>query len=59
LKHRIQIFSDLRFYRHKYNIARTLEIFSAMLQNKVELTQLSEQLLCVVNETMQPTQVSL
>ena len=59
LRHRIQILIDRRFYRHKYNRARTLEIFSATLQHEVELTQLSEQLLSVVNDTMQPTHVSL
>jgi hypothetical protein len=50
---------DRRFYRRKYDTARTLAAFSATLQNEVELDQLKEQLLAAVQETMQPTHVSL
>ena len=59
LRHRMQAIIDRRFYRHKYDAARTLAAFSATLQNEVDLGQLSEQLVAVVQETMQPASVSL
>ncbi len=59
LRHRIQAVIDRRFYRSKYDAAHTLAAFSATLRNEVDLQQLREQLAAVVEETMQPTFVSL
>ena len=59
LRHRIQNIIDRRFYRSKYNAKRTVANFSATLRGEVDLAQLSEQLVAVVEETMQPAHVSL
>lgn len=59
LRHSIQQFIDHRFYRRKYDAKRIVANFSATLREEVDLAQLSEQLLAVVQETVQPAHVSM
>jgi hypothetical protein len=59
VRNRIQLIIDRRFYRNNYDAQQALNTFSATLRREVDLEQIREQLLVVVQETIQPTQVSL
>ncbi len=59
LRVRLQTFIDRRFYRGKYNATQTVEAFSARLRDEVDIDSLTNDLLAVVQDSMQPLSVSL
>jgi hypothetical protein len=58
-RRRVQQVVDRRFNRRRYDASRTIAGFSARLRQEIDLDTLTAELLGVVEQTMQPTSVSL
>ncbi len=59
LRRGVQTFVDRRFYRRKYDAARTLETFGTTLRDETDLDRLGEEMVSVVRESMQPEHAGL
>jgi hypothetical protein len=59
LRRRVQEFIDRRFYRRKYSAEHALAAFAITARDEVDAEQLIRRLLGVVEETIQPVQVSI
>ena len=59
LRRRIQAFIERRFYRRKYDAAKTLEQFGATLRDATDLDSLTEKVTGVIRKTVQPAHVSI
>ena len=59
LRSRIQRAVDHRFYRGRYDAARTLESFSGRLREQVEIETVSGEVLEIVRQTLQPVHATI
>jgi hypothetical protein len=59
VRRRIQSAVDRRFYRRKYDAARTLDSFAVRLRDEIDLDALRTELIAAVGATVQPTHASL
>jgi hypothetical protein len=59
LRRRVQTAVDRRFYRQKYNAQQVLAQFAITARDETDMDKLTAELVRVVQETMQPEQVSL
>ncbi|MBX3061433.1 MAG: hypothetical protein KF726_00555 [Anaerolineae bacterium] len=59
LRRRVQNVIDRRFFRRKYDAEKTLAQFSQTLREETDLASLQASMIGVVQETMQPTQITL
>jgi len=55
----IQRFIDRRFFRQKYDLARTIASFGATIRNQVNLERLSAEMISIVQRAIQPSHVDL
>jgi hypothetical protein len=59
LRRRLQAVVDRRFNRRRHDAALTIDAFSAHLRDQIDLDTLSAELVAVVEQTMEPTRLSL
>jgi hypothetical protein len=59
LRGRLQTFIDRRYYRRRYDAAQTLAGFAQAARDEVDLDRLSDELVRVVQDTLQPETASL